>query len=167
MHSVKTTCALQITRFVTTSTRITLIVFTLECILKIFAEGNRPDIYFTDKVRQAKTLSIIRRRNTRVCSCSFVRAPHHQCPRYCGESLPGARVCLAQEAGPFNCFDFTVVVAGLSLMGSESGGAVGALRLLRLLRLLSIVKSVPQLTGKHKVLARDCLRWRRKLLPAP
>ena len=86
--------------FIGVAATLTMVVFTLECLLKLAAEGYHPERYFTD-----------------------------------------------EDNGPFNCFDFFIVVAGFAFLGSENGAAIGALRLLRLLRLLTFVKGVKQLRG--------------------
>ena len=52
---------------------------------------------------------------------------------------------LAPEDGPYNRFDFLLVVLSLALVNNGSAGALKTLRLLRLVRLLTIIKNVPEL----------------------
>ena len=52
---------------------------------------------------------------------------------------------VSNDDGPFNCFDFSIVVLSYAFMGSAESSAIGGLRLLRLIRLLTFVKNVPQL----------------------
>mmetsp|Transcript_30215 Transcript_30215/g.67703 ORF Transcript_30215/g.67703 Transcript_30215/m.67703 type:complete len:957 (+) Transcript_30215:246-3116(+) len=62
------------------------------------------------------------------------------------EAYKPYRYFIDADQGPWNCFDFFVVVTNFAFMGSsDQGGAVGALRLLRVMRLFTLVKGVPQL----------------------
>jgi voltage-gated sodium channel len=61
------------------------------------------------------------------------------------EGLQPWHYFIDEDNGPFNTFDFLIVVASYALLGGSSAGALGILRMLRLVRLLTFIKNVPVL----------------------
>ena len=137
---------------------LTLAVFTLECVLKIMAEGDLPSLYFTDP-DVGKIVSENLRSSSFLgpSNVFFFKWETHQF-WHLSLSLPPIAPHVSLFFGPFgrlsvspatcvlqNTFDFAIVILSLSLIGSGSATAVGALRILRLARLLTFIKGVRQL----------------------
>ena len=123
----------RINTFVTVTGVVTTIIFTLEVILKMVAEGFEPLRYFHHPEDGYFNIfgEYLQSSASRPLLFVFTPTSSHN---------PLSSSILQPPVA-----DFTIVVATLVLMSGGDSAAIGGLRILRLVRLMTLVKNVAQL----------------------